>query len=355
MKRLLVLSSVRWGFLWQRHHALATAAAQDGWSVDFVDPPLRGPRHLAGALMTRLRGHERSTIDNPRHERISLIQPPPILSVLGERAKLRYLRGALHARYDACIVYLPDPAMVDFANGVADKLVYDEVVDWENAPASWYPPKRHAMAELAMRGRGWVRITDSSGVAQRNAERCVECVVVPPAADEPFTQHVWAPPVPGGPIVYFGAVRKDEIDVDLLCMLAETGQTVGVIGPVVENSAARRLNAAGVECSGTMPAAQLPAAIDASSALILPYASSREATLVPAKLWNCLATNRAILVRGMRLPDGLDRHFVELPEADIQALGTAQAVASSAPARRPFVEEWRERWAVVVREMQRGE
>jgi hypothetical protein len=347
VKRLLILSSVRWGFLWQRHHALATAAAQDGWSVDFVDPTLRGPRHLAGASTTRLRGHQRSSIDNPRHERIRLIQPPPILSVLGTHAKLRYLRGALQSRYDACIVYLPDPALVNLATEVADKLVYDEVVEWENAPTSWYPPKHHAKAELAMRDRRWARITDSSGVAQRNAERGVECVVVPPAADEPFAQHVWVSPVPGGPIVYFGSVREDEIDVDLLCKLAESGQAVAVIGPVVENSAARRLHAAGVECPGTMPAAQLPAAIDASSALILPYASSREATLVPAKLWNCLATNRSILVRGLRLPDGLARHFVDLPEGDIQALETARVVMDAAPARKPLVEEWRERWAMV--------
>lgn len=347
MSRLLIFSAVRWGFLWQRHHALATAAAEDGWNVDFVDPPLRGPRHLASASIARFRSHGRSPIDNPRHARIRVIQPPPILSVLGERAKVLYLRNVLQARYDTCIVYLPDPALVALATELGEDLIYDEVVDWENAPRSWHPPKHHARAELEMRGREWRRVTDSPAVARRNAQRGVECVVVPPAADEPFARHVWSAPVPGGPVVYFGAVRKDEIDVDLLCSLAESGQSVGVIGPVVEEGVARRLRSAGVECRGIMPAAQLPAAIDASSALILPYASRREATLVPAKLWNCLATNRSILVRGLLLPEGVGHQFVELPRTDAEALEVARTVADAARAREPLVERWTERWKVL--------
>jgi hypothetical protein len=351
MKRLLIVSSVRWNFLWQRHHSLATAAAGAGWSVDFYEPPLRGIRQVAGVLKARAGGARPSEIANPVHSAIRLVQPPKLLAVSPRAQRLTHLRGALKAHYDACILYLPDPLLVDFAAHVAIRVIYDEVVDWSSAPASWYPPRGYAAAEQAMREPTWLHMTDSAEVARRNHQRGLACLTLPPAADEPFLDRSWSEPVPGAPILYFGTVRQDETDVDLLCALAEAGQHVRLIGPIVETRAARRLAAAGTDWRGSLPAAELPSAIDACSVLILPYASARHATLVPAKLWNCLATNRTILFRGLRPPDGVRAHLTELPEAMPQAVEFASKLAAYPASRVPLEESWSDRWETVEREL----
>ena len=78
--------------------------------------------------------------------------------------------------------------------------------------------------------------------------------------------------------------------------------------------------------------------------LILPYASLREKTLVPAKLWNCLATNRVTLVRGLAIPGAVGGEVHPLSAQNAEAIKEIGRFAGLAPPRSPHVEGWNERW-----------
>ena len=161
MKRLLLLSAVRWNFLWQRHQALAIAATEAGWDVDFVEPPLRGVRHVASALRTRLRGGAPSGVANPVPDHVRVVRPTNVFPFLPKQRQQNYLRSELPGRYDACILYLPTGALVDFAEFASPVRIYDNVVDWPTAPRNWFAPRDFRAAEQRMCGPGWQRMTDS--------------------------------------------------------------------------------------------------------------------------------------------------------------------------------------------------
>lgn len=345
--KLLIVSSVRWHFLWQRHHAIAMAAAEAGWEVDFVDPPVRGPAHARSAVWSRLRRSDDTPVTNPLPSGVRLVQLSHGFAFLPARYQQAHLRALLRPPYDACVLYLPMMSLVEFAALAAHHLAYDNVLDWRTAPAAWFPPRDWRSAEAVLEKQPWQRMTDSPAVAASYAARGVSCTWVPPAADAPFHDYRWRDPVPGGPIVYFGMVREQEVDLTLLCRLASQGVEVQTVGPIPEESAARHLAAAGVHCTPTVVSSDLPALVDRSAALILPYATARGDTLMPAKLWNCLATNRPLLVRGLQLPEVIAGEFVDLAADDSVAIATITEIQRRPVARRPRPEAWADRWTLV--------
>lgn len=342
--KLLIFSSVRWNFMWQRHHSIASAACRAGWEVDFVEPPVRGAPHAGTAVRARLaRDRPPPTAPNPIPDGVNVITPPLSFWFLPRASQRRWLTARVSGPYDACILYLPTRSLVAHAERVARRLTYDNVVDWGHAPSDWFPPNDWRSAESSMRRGRWREVTDSPLVATSNGAS-----LVLPAADDPFLDFDWSPPIAGGPLIYFGSVRTTEIDIDLLASWARQGIPVEVIGPLDSVATRTRLTSAGVICRPPVASAELPGHLDRSSGLVLPYDAQRRETLIPAKLWNCLATNRQLLARGLNIPEAARSGFTEIPSGNEDAASLARQTTDRPLARAPERVGWDHRWLEMV-------
>lgn len=336
--RLLIVSSIRWGFLWQRHQALAAAAAADGWQVDFLQPRPRNLRQVATYPLRRVQG-TRLEQDHGH--------PPAGVRILG----LRHWAARL-PDYDLALVYLPD-RLTEFALARTRirTVLYDAVLDWATVPRDWYPPIGWRGSELRLSRLPHARvITDSPGMASLLAERGMDSRVVAPAADPVFVaagREAAAREAPARrpAALYLGSVRQ-EVDVPALTGLAGEGVPVEVIGPVEDASLRRELETGGVRLLGPRPHAEAARSAAGYQVLVLPYRGERRATLAPAKYWNCVATGSWVVTHGLA---GLEP-AANVLSSDGSPSGLLRCVrtALASPPPAADVPTWESRWQQVL-------
>jgi len=290
--RLLIVSSIRWGFLWQRHQALATAAAADGWEVDFLQPRPRTIRQIATFPFRVLHRHVVAQDHGP---------PPPGVTILGPR---HWLRPRGRPPYDLALVYIPDRLSEAFLRrNRARRVVYDAVLDWSAVPASWFPPLGWRSSERRIAGWPNARLTtDAEGMAAVLAGRGYAAQVIPPAADDAFlTLPSLTFEERRRRALYFGAVRP-EVHVTALVALRAHGVEVDVVGPVTDAALRAELERGGVTVRDPLPVGDLAELAASYRVTVLPYRGERAATLMPAKFWNCVASGAWVVCLGLDTP-----------------------------------------------------
>jgi hypothetical protein len=146
--------------------------------------------------------------------------------------------------------------------------------------------------------------------------------------------------------VYFGAVRE-EVDTGVLRALAAAGVHVSVIGTVERPAMAAELAQAGVELRPAMPVQDLATEVLRFELLLLPYRGARAATIVPAKLWNCLATGRWVLATGLQPPVAAPNLVVVPPDGAVAA--ALDLLERGAPAAEGPPPRWPDRWQELLR------
>lgn len=332
-KVLFVQSSVRWDFLWQRHHSLAAAAAKDGWLVVFMEP---GPRSLLQIIryLKRRGPGNTSTLKNPVPDGVIVLKWRPF------RSRWRLMRVARASAEVALIGYLPTLPLL-MRTRRADWAIYDRVLAWDAVPKNWYPPLGWRAVEAAInrlsRARRVSVVTDSQSFAREWHRRGGFVRLILPAVDEAFARYRWQPAPMDGPIGYFGTVRSGEIDIDHLCVLARKRDLV-VRGEVPPHLAAQ-LAQCGARILPPLPPDALVSEVDKWAAIVLPYLRGpRTDTLVPAKLWNAVATNRPVYVSGLDLPDELRRFALDDVAGSDSALRCDEPLALAG---------WADRWAQI--------
>lgn len=334
-RRLLIVSSIRWDYLWQRHQAFAVAAAQDGWQVDFLPPHPRNLRQIATFPLRRLRGG----LLTQSHE-----APPPNLRVLGPKAWLTPWRLG---PYDVAIVYLPDA----FTEGLlrasrTKRVVYDAVLDWASVPRTWFPPLgwRRSERRLSALPEGVVT-TDAPGMADLLRARGIPARVVLPAADDAFVQTA-------GPrfderqprALYFGSVRA-ELDIDALTALHAAGVPVDVIGRAEDRQLESQLVAHGITIQPPLPVKELAALAATYRVLVLPYRGDRAQSLMPAKFWNCAATRSWVIAKGLTLPEVPN---VIATATNDEFVTAAQRALTAPPPEAGTTPSWKMRWREIL-------
>ncbi|MCV2491133.1 hypothetical protein OF117_17425 [Geodermatophilus sp. YIM 151500] len=352
---VVLLSTVRWNFLWQRHHSLSVAAAGVA-DVVFVESQPRRVGQLLTYPLRALRRGRSATPGTPPLPGIRLVGPSPA-TVLAPRRWARRLaeqiaRQSRGARIDV-ILYAPSAAYLHLASELADRgasVTYDAVIDWALAPHGYFPPRRALEAEAAL-PPDWRVVSDSpvvAGVLERRTRRPVPVVL--PAADDAFLQHLWTPLADREPVVgWFGALHP-EVDVHLLCAARRAGLRVEAIGPVLDQEIANRLVTAGVTLLPPEPIELLPARIANWRVALLAYTGPRAATITPAKLVNALVGFR-VATRGITVPASLTDAVVRLPADDAAAVTTLLELVETPGCRAVLAPEqlsWRARLSDVT-------
>ncbi|WP_022873875.1 hypothetical protein [Nesterenkonia alba] len=144
-------------------------------------------------------------------------------------------------------------------------------------------------------------VTENDQVAADWCKADLKYLQVTHPADDEFVEHRWTRGSDQGTLGYFGTVRKEEIDIEKMVRLAQVHR-LEIVGPV-DDSAVEPLLRAGATLHDLQPLDELVKIMDTWDAIVLPYREGpRTETLVPAKIWNALATGKPVYYTGLALP-----------------------------------------------------
>src|SRR4051812_25752187 len=188
---VVLLSTVRWSYLWQRHQSLAAAAATRG-PVVFVESQPRRLRQVVGNPLRALRYRALASPTDGAPRGIRLVAPSPWAVLTPRRWARRQadrIRQEAAGRGGQVGLYAPSRAFRELAGQLAATgadVAYDAVIDWSSAPTSWHAPRRAALRERQLPA-DWRVVSDSPVLAADLTSRLDRPVpVVLPAADEAF-------------------------------------------------------------------------------------------------------------------------------------------------------------------------
>ncbi|MDH3404669.1 MAG: glycosyltransferase [Acidobacteriota bacterium] len=361
---LLIFSSVHWHFTWQRHHEVAAGLARLGYGVTYLEPiPKRwpGPGEL-GRVLGRLRGrHEDAGLVRqrlPARVRLRAVTAAPDTgpvsrmlnrSLVVPRAARRL--GRELGRPLVILNYLPLAASVALQRRLApDLAIYDCVWDWPNDPYS----RPGVVREEELLAAVDLVFADAPYLFERMRAAHDHVERVLPAVDydlyEPARRRRGSGGAGGARLrcAYFGAVGAN-VDRGLLVRLSHEFR-LRVIGPVQE-----RLEglATETELLGAVPQAQVPELLADADVLVLPYREAGHSRgVVPAKTFECLATGKPTVAKGLPSLAEMGDLFYLAADADGFVAAVERAAAEPSEARERRLEAarrntWRQRAAEI--------
>lgn len=327
---VILISMVHWHFTWQNQQNLARGLAERGYQVYFIEPlPKRWPRiNEFGRVWGRLTGQSEAAgiCRQPLIPGVELVSPRMLPDTgtltrwVNRRLFLPSLEDKLKESIQRPLIVindLPIPASLELMNSLEpDASFYDCVNDWANDP---YMPIHDFERSLA--GAVDMVWADSRANVVRVSSMNKTVVQLPPDVDIAlFSRARNDPgPLPSRPLcAYFGSVSLST-DIDLLRMVSHQ-YPLRLIGPLRTT-----LNGFSdkTEVVGPVPHHQLPELLRDVDVLLLPYVhSAHNASVMPAKLYECLATGKPTIVSGLTtLHDYSDLFYIrETPEAFIEAI-----------------------------------
>ena len=301
----LFISSVEWNFVWQRHQTLASLFARDS-EVIFCEVP--GIRRLrigdAGRVWRRLRLPG-------RRDKVKTAALPPGLRVvrpflLPATNRLfcainawllkRFVRRdeVLSAGVDLVVNYSPSRSALQLLACVPHRwLIYDCTDNWaavRGIPA-FLPEDEHVLltrADLTLVPSR--RLEELKQLSARRLARVPHGALVGRFLLEPRRRE------PNGPVtvLYYGHLHAQHLDFDLIDDLARERPNwiIVLVGPAKTSHAFP----SNVQLMGQQPHEKLREFIAGADVLLLPYAlNDYTRAVLPAKIYECLATGRPIV------------------------------------------------------------
>lgn len=339
---MVLLSGIRWDFLWQRHQELATRLAARGHPTVFVETTglsNPGPEPgLARKLIPRLSrsasrraGAARGTPDN-----LSVYPPlvaPPTAEVFRwlNRTLLvpRVVRDLrrLAGDHPAVIAYPPTRTTLDLVRGLSpSRLLYDCSDDYESFPGV---PSDMAETERELLDLADAISCTSGFLLEKVRPVRPDAFLSGPGVDFEAFNALAAEAEPGREIrtvCFFGHIGE-RLDLLSLREAARAGFTVRLVGEI-ERSARWLLDEPNVDYRGAVPHAGLPRALSGVDAFALPYRLTGQGRgISPAKTYECLATGRPVVASPLPALAGLGEHvyLAESPGEFVDRLGEISA------------------------------
>lgn len=312
-RQLVIISTIDWDFLWQRHHVWATEFAQAGWQVFFVENTgFRNPRfsdwsRLRDRLFRTNHAMEQPNGDastNQKHDNITVVSPfsfPPngwIFRLLNKLLLvptiIKQMKKAGLTRPDLVLVYLPSWTTLQLLECLGNvQVVFDCVANFPAHPdcPPDYPIIEHQLLSTAM-----LVLTDSDVLYDYLSTRHKNVRQLHHGVDvERFGGRNDALPVPSQyrSICFFGAI-DNRIDWDAVLALTHSDVRVYMIGdakvPVPK----------GITVLPALNHQALARRLHDFDALIIPYIVNRFTEgIVPAKMYECMATGKPILTSNL--------------------------------------------------------
>ena len=300
---VVILSSIEWGFLWQRHQIFASYLTKLASQVVFVESL---PKRLPSAtelsrVLRRLKGvtHFYSPYTSVRPPNLEIISPkalPPLSPMLDRINKAIFLPRLARAILDLSgpkpivITYLPTRTALDLLDLLNPCLVvYDCVTYWKADPRA---PASAGELEPTLLERADTVIADSDFLVSHVGKRRPDVVQIPPGVDFEHFNSLSRRVVKKVEIAcYFGGVGP-RINVNLLARVARHFRLL-IVGPIRVRMPPLPETA---RVTGPVPHQQLPGYIREADVLLLPYLVNEFTQgVMPAKLFECFATGLPIV------------------------------------------------------------
>lgn len=303
---VVIISIVHWHFTWQSQHNIARGLAERGYRVLFVEPlPKRWPRiNEFGRLWGRLTADPEASglCRQPLVPGVELVTPRlfpdtgPIFQELNRRFFVPRITDSLPASELEppliVINYLPTSASLALNRSLKpDVTIYHCVNDWVHDPYISTTCEAELAAEADM---VWA---DSPLNVSRTSAMNDHVIQLAKGVDTALFARARKDPEPTErPLcAYFGTIRGNT-DVDILRAVSHR-YPLRLIGPV-----RRPLDgfAEGTEVIGAVEHDQVPELLRDADVLLLPYTQTAfNEGLMPAKLFECLATGKPAIVSGL--------------------------------------------------------
>ncbi len=341
---VVILSGVRWDFLWQRHHILATMFARAGYPTVFVEttglanprPDLTTLRKVASRISRA--GGERSpkglTVYAP------LVAPPT--HKFFRRLNRRFLvprvvrdLGRISGPDPVILAYPPTRTTLEVISGLRPRRVlYDCSDDYEHFPGA---PEDIAATERKLLRRADLVFCTSTHLLEKVRPLRPDALPSGPAVDyERFAVLQDVHPGKGvRTVCFFGHVSRERTDLSALRAVAEAGFEVRLLGDMdrVERSF---LKTPGIDYRGRVSHAELPAALAGVDAFVLPYeVNGLTRGISPAKTYECLATGKPVVAAPLPALEELAGHvyLAKEPEEYVKLLRSLERLETEEKVR----------------------
>ena len=332
---VVILSGVRWDFLWQRHQMLATLFAGAGHPTVFVETTgLSNPRPT-GNTLRRIFGRVRRS--GGAGERLSaernltvyapLTAPPTYGAFRWSNAKLLIPRVLKDLRriagpHPVVVAYPPTRTTLGLISGLHPRLVlYDCSDDYEHFPGA---PKDIGKTERELLLRADLVSCTSAYLLEKTKRLRPDAFLSGPAVDyERFASL--QNPLPDkevSTVCFFGHLSRERIDFGAMQAIAGAGfelRIVGGLGSVEKGF----FQIPSVDYRGEVSYAELPAALVGVDAFVLPYkVNGLTRAISPAKTYECLATGKPVVAAHLPAMRDLAGHvyLAKRPEDYVEVL-----------------------------------
>lgn len=307
---IVMLSSIKWDFLWQRHQIFADFLAKHA-DVTYVETTgLRNP-NIKKAISRLARGvaSEKNVLGKEENDTLNIVSPiilPPTYKLFRKINKWIFI-PRLQRRITAfsnkpiiVITYLPTVTSLDLSDQLnAFKIVYDCVLNFEKFPRV---VKDIQTTENTFIKRADRFIVDSSHLIKKHGEKRQDIVEIPAAVNFEHFNSIDQDLLPNKnveKVTYFGGIDNYRIDWAIIEAILSENIIVELIGPAPEKIPITHSKLIHIK-----PIAHqlLPQVLLESDVLILPYKITEFTKgTFPAKLFECFATGKPVVATA--LPD----------------------------------------------------
>ena len=314
---VVILSGIRWDFLWQRHQTLAILFARAGYPTVFVETTgLSNPRLNRTTLRKLLSRVRRPGGRKPPGEMdltiyAPLAAPPTWKTFRWSNARFflpRVLRdvGTIAGPHPVVVAYPPTRTTLALISGLDPALVlYDCSDDYEHFPGV---PKDIARTERDLLLRADLVSCTSPYLLEKARRVRPDAFLSGPAVDYEQFAVLQGPHATAEvrTVCFFGDVSRERIDFDALEAIVEAGIGLRIVGSVEK----RLLKIPGVDYRGEVSHAGLPEALAGVDAFVLPYRiNALTSGISPAKTYECLATGRPVVAPPLPAMRDLGEHI----------------------------------------------
>jgi glycosyltransferase involved in cell wall biosynthesis len=302
---VVILSGIRWDFLWQRHQILATLFARAGYPTVYVETTgLSNPSLDPGTIRKVLRrlsraggkGHKEPNAPSGLTVYSPFVVPPTwkVFRRLNRAVFVprvaRDLRRLLNDVPPVVIAYPPTRTTLDLLSDLEPRLMLYDCSD--NYEGFLGVPHDIALTEREILEKADLVSCTSAFLLEKVRPVRPDAFLRGPGVD--YDRFA----VLQGPrrhkqvrtVCFFGHLSEERVDFSILKGLAERGFDVRLVGGVgrVEGGF---FASPGVDYRGEVSHADLPAALAGTDVFVIPYRiNTLTRGISPAKIYECLAT-----------------------------------------------------------------
>jgi glycosyltransferase involved in cell wall biosynthesis len=332
---VILLSSIRWDWLWQRHQSLAVLFARAGYPTVFVETTGIANPALDKATLKKVLGRvarSRHKGGRPSQEKgLTVYAPlaaPPTSKIFRRLNRKVFIPRVVRdlrriAGPDPVVLaYTPTQTTLDILQGLKPRLtVYDCVDDYKLYPGV---PKDMAKTERELlRQADLVSCTSMPLLEKVKPIRPDAMLNGPGVKFEAF--HALSTDRAGekvNTVCYFGYIGRVEMDFSILKAIVRAGFTLRLIGDR-NRAEGGLLEIPGMDYRGEVPHEELPAALRGVDAFVIPYRLDELSRNVsPSKTYECLATGLPVVATPLPALVNLEEHIylAESPQEFVRVL-----------------------------------